>query len=114
MSAYVCDHCGRVAGDDAGGYSSLHDATGSYRFCHPPTSDRPDCYRLITEEGEVIGIRRRGPVSLAIDAVAGLTNWIGRLEPCPTCPAIPPAPCFPDGTVHPRRIAAAEERESDT
>ncbi|MFC9432763.1 hypothetical protein [Nocardia sp. NPDC057030] len=58
MSRYVCDHCGRDAGDDAGGYSSLHDVTGSYRFCHPPVSGRPDCYRLVTEDGEVIGGRR--------------------------------------------------------
>lgn len=57
MAAYVCDHCGRIAGDEAGGYSSLHDHTGSYRFCHPNVPGRPDCYHLVTACGEPIGTR---------------------------------------------------------
>lgn len=59
MSTFTCDHCGRTAGDYAGGSAaaSLGDGT-EYRFCHPNEPDRPDCYHLVTVHGEQIGARR--------------------------------------------------------
>lgn len=43
----LCAHCGRVTRDVAGGFASI----GSTPVCHPNTSDRPDCFRMITVYG---------------------------------------------------------------
>lgn len=51
---YACGHCGRPCGDLAGGYAVV---PGNVRVCHPNEPDRPDCYRLITVYGEVVGVR---------------------------------------------------------
>lgn len=64
---YWCGHCGRPMGDTQGGYAVVRNT----RVCHPnmPTMKvlrsgtgtvsipRPDCYRLITVYGEVLGGR---------------------------------------------------------
>jgi hypothetical protein len=57
---YRCDHCGRFAGDEAGGSSMVSDHTDRVlRLCHRPTEpDRPDCYHLVTVAEEPIGIRK--------------------------------------------------------
>jgi hypothetical protein len=81
MSGFVCDHCGRPAGDFDGGGSgmSVLDGNGnsvSYRFCHPNAKGRPDCYRLVTERGEKIGSRKHetagGPMRDIADTLAFL------------------------------------------
>lgn len=54
---YLCQHCGRLAGNFGGGWA----AVGEDRVCHPNVAGRPDCYRLITVYGEVLGSRRLAP-----------------------------------------------------
>ena len=56
----TCDHCGRICGDFAGGYSSVSGALwgGTFQLCHPNEEGRPDCYRLVTVYRETIGVRR--------------------------------------------------------
>jgi hypothetical protein len=53
---YLCEHCGRLAGNYGGGWA----AVGEARVCHPNVAGRPDCYRLITVYGEPVGARRLG------------------------------------------------------
>lgn len=40
----TCEHCGRLCGDHEGGFASLN----GFPVCHPNTTDRPDCYTLVT------------------------------------------------------------------
>lgn len=54
---YLCEHCGRLAGNYGGGWARV----GEARVCHPNVAGRPDCYRLITVYGEPVGSRRPAP-----------------------------------------------------
>lgn len=66
----TCDHCGRQRQTMAG--SSELGLTGerqTYRLCHPdfadhpiyePNGNNPDCYRLVTVYGEILGSRKWG------------------------------------------------------
>lgn len=48
--AVPCTHCGRLAGDYAGGYAAVDGAV----VCHPNEAGRPDCFRMITVYGHSI------------------------------------------------------------
>jgi hypothetical protein len=54
---WTCFHCGQVCGDTAGGYGAITDQKGIlHASCSPANpSQRPDCYRRVTEFSEPPG-----------------------------------------------------------
>ena len=54
MSDVTCRHCGRKIRDWEGGWAAIN----GNPVCHPNSSDRPDCYRLVTVYGEELGSRQ--------------------------------------------------------
>ncbi len=53
---WICAHCGQRCGDYEGGYGAITDQVGAIRAsCSPMVPGRPDCYRRITEYGELVG-----------------------------------------------------------
>jgi len=64
IHTYVCAHCGRTdVGTFKGGYATLVDpAYGSQRqyLCRPNVADRPNCYRLVSQENHKLYCKRKG------------------------------------------------------
>jgi hypothetical protein len=57
VSWWTCYHCGQKCGDTAGGYGAITGQDGAlHASCSPADpSQRPDCYRRITEFSEAPG-----------------------------------------------------------
>jgi hypothetical protein len=74
MATFICDHCGRVAGDFAGGSGSGNLINGRvYRVCHPNAPGRPDCYKLVRYEP--LGSRNIGIVQFVEQRLEECGNW---------------------------------------
>jgi hypothetical protein len=80
----ICAHCGRVCGDEAGGYAfarvGTKEGVKNLSFCNIAASDRPNCYSLVIRGGHSLEDCKTCRVNPALEWVAKIRKGIDKLQ----------------------------------